>query len=85
MKQSFVAETVAGASDASAGLDAFAIAGLGESLLDADRDVVDAERIAQIRALEQVKTQAAATQVQIEFDFAASQQRKQAAAGVPLA
>ena len=85
MKKSFVAETVAEASDASAGLDAFAIADLGESLLHVDCDGADAERIAQIRALEQVKAKAAATQVQIEIDFAASQRRKQAAAGVPLA
>lgn len=48
-----------------------------------DTEVDDAERIAQLRALEALKSAAAAAQARVAVDFAASQRAEQAAAGVP--
>jgi hypothetical protein len=48
-----------------------------------DRCVGDAERIDQIRALEELKAAAAAAQALVTADFAASQRAEQVVAGVP--
>jgi hypothetical protein len=48
-----------------------------------DRDVSDAERIEQIRLLEEMKAAAAAAQAVVTAEFAASQRAAQRAAGVP--
>lgn len=48
-----------------------------------DRSVVDAERIDQIRALEELKSAAAAAQAEVTADLMASQRAEQRAAGVP--
>lgn len=48
-----------------------------------DTEVDDPERIAQLRALEALKSAAAAAQARVAVDFAASQRAEQAAAGVP--
>lgn len=65
-------------SPATADLTAWRVA-LGEL----DRDVSDAERIDQLRALEELKSAAAAAQARIAVDLEASQRAEQAAAGVP--
>ncbi len=48
-----------------------------------DTDVDDAERIDQLRLLEELKGAVAAAQARVTVDFAASQERKQREAGVP--
>lgn len=53
------------------------------ALADIDRQVSDAERIDQLRALEELKSAAAAAQARIAVDFDAAQRAAQAAAGVP--
>ena len=50
-----------------------------------DRDVSDAERVDQLRALEELKAAAAAAQARIAVDLDVSQRREQEAAGVPAA
>ncbi|WP_448073377.1 DUF222 domain-containing protein [Georgenia yuyongxinii] len=50
-----------------------------------DRDVGDAERIDQLRALEELKAAAAAAQAQVAVDLEASQRQAQAREGVPAA
>ncbi|TRW46892.1 DUF222 domain-containing protein [Georgenia yuyongxinii] len=50
-----------------------------------DRDVSDAERVDQLRALEELKAAAAAAQARIAVDFEASQRQAQARQGVPAA
>ncbi|MDQ4085751.1 MAG: DUF222 domain-containing protein [Actinomycetota bacterium] len=56
---------------------------LVEALPGLDGAVDDAERIDQIRALEQLKAAAAAAQARVTTQFAASQRMAQVAAGVP--
>ena len=53
-----------------------------QGLLDMDRDVTDAQRIDQIRALEELKAAACAAQARISVDFERSQRAEQEAAGV---
>jgi hypothetical protein len=48
-----------------------------------DRAVDDAERIAQLGALERLKSAAAAAQAEVTADLVASQRASQIAAGVP--
>jgi hypothetical protein len=48
-----------------------------------DNDVTDAERIDQLRALEQLKAAAAAAQAKVTAAFVASQRAEQEAAGIP--
>ncbi|WP_127131903.1 DUF222 domain-containing protein [Georgenia sp. SYP-B2076] len=55
------------------------------AVADLDRDVPDAERVDQLRALEELKAAASAAQARIAVDLDASQRRAQAAAGVPAA
>ena len=55
------------------------------ALVAIDRDVDDASRRDQIRALEDLKSAAAAAQALISVDFDASQRRLQAEAGTPAA
>ena len=50
-----------------------------------DRQVDDAERVAQLELLERLKSAAAAAQAEVTVDFVASQRAEQAAAGVPAA
>ncbi|WP_448071489.1 DUF222 domain-containing protein [Georgenia yuyongxinii] len=50
-----------------------------------DRSVSDAERIDQLRVLEELKAAASAAQARIAVDFEASQLQVQASAGVPTA
>lgn len=52
------------------------------SLGQVDRDLTDAERVDQLRALEKIKAAAAAAQAQLAVDLADSQEAEQAAAGV---
>jgi len=55
------------------------------ALLALERDVSDADRIEQIRRLEELKAAAAAAQARISTDIDRSQRRVQAEAGVPAA
>jgi hypothetical protein len=64
-------------------LDTRTLAGWIDKLARLDRTVGDAERIDQIRLLEQLKSAAAAAQATVTADFCASQQAAQRAAGVP--
>jgi 5-methylcytosine-specific restriction endonuclease McrA len=54
-----------------------------DSLASLERDMTDAQRIDLLRALEALKSAAAATQVRAACDFDASQRAEQAAAGEP--
>ncbi|WP_226920613.1 HNH endonuclease [Georgenia subflava] len=56
-----------------------------EAVASLDRDVSDAERVDQLRALEELKAAAAAAQARIAVDLEASQLQAQASAGVPAA
>ncbi len=56
-----------------------------EALAGVDRDVSDAERVDQLRVLEELKAAAAAAQARIAVDLDLSQRRAQEAAGVPAA
>ncbi len=60
-----------------------AVAGMTAGLAVLDRHVDDAERIDQIRALEELKAAAAAAQARITADLDESQREKQEAAGIP--
>ncbi len=53
------------------------------SLVDLDSEVDDAERIDQIRLLEELKGAAAAAQTRVTAAFVSSQEKSQAEAGVP--
>ncbi len=55
------------------------------ALADAGQRVDDAERVAQLTALEDLKAAACAAQARIAVDFAASHEQAQAEAGVPAA
>ena len=59
------------------------VAAMARNLGCMDRGVSDAERVEQIRALEELKAAAAAAQALVTADFAASQQAAQVAAGTP--
>nr|WP_226921461.1 HNH endonuclease signature motif containing protein [Georgenia subflava] len=61
------------------------MAGWREAVASLDRDVSDAERVDQLRALEDLKAAAAAAQARIAVDLQASQLQAQASAGVPAA
>lgn len=54
------------------------------ALADLTRDVTDADRIDQLRLLEELKSAACAAQAQVAVDLDASQRQEQATAGVPL-
>lgn len=54
-----------------------------EALAEIDRDVTDAERVDQLRALEELKAAAAAAQARIAVDLDVSQREEQARAGLP--
>ncbi len=54
-----------------------------KALADLDRNISDAERIDQLRLLEDLKSGAAAAQARIAADFDASRRADQAARGVP--
>lgn len=60
-----------------------AIAVCAAALRDLDAGVGDAERIEQLRALEELKSAAAAAQARVTAEFARSQREAQAAAGMP--
>jgi hypothetical protein len=64
-------------------LDACAVAGWVDQLTTFQRDVSDAERVDQIRALEQLKAAAAAAQARITVDLDTSVRAAHAAAGKP--
>ena len=64
-------------------LDTATLAGLTRRLARVDRAVGDSERVEQIRALEELKSAAAAAQAVVTADLVASQRAKQQAAGVP--
>ena len=59
------------------------LAALAEGLRTLATNVEDAERIDQLRRLEELKGAVAAAQARVTADFAASQERKQREAGVP--
>lgn len=65
------------------GLTTGALRSLVIALASLDPNVDDAERIDQIRLLEELKAAAAAAQALVTVAFAASQERRQAAQGVP--
>jgi hypothetical protein len=64
-------------------LDSGVIAGWVDQLARFEREVTDAERIDQIRALEQLKAAAAAAQARITVDLDTSVRAAHAAAGLP--
>lgn len=64
-------------------VDASTVATWATALRQVDRDASDAERIDQIRALEDLKCAAAAAQAVLTADFDRSQRAEQATAGVP--
>ena len=64
-------------------VDARVVAGWVARLGTLDTDVPDAERVDQLRALEELKAAAAAAQARIAVDLDISQRATQAAAGVP--
>jgi hypothetical protein len=66
-------------------LDTAALTGLVGRLALLDTAVDDAERIEQIRRLEELKSAAAAAQARVTAAFAASQRKRLAAQGVPKA
>ncbi len=66
-------------------LDTSTLAGWVDQLGRIDRTLGDAERIEQIRLLEELKSAAAAGQAVLTADLAASQRAEQRAAGVPEA
>ena len=73
-----------GPSDALPGvLPTATLAGWRHRLVGLDRVVGDAERVEQIRALEELKSAAAAAQAVVTADLVASQRAQQRAAGVP--
>lgn len=59
------------------------LAAFSDALRTLDADVDDAERIDQLRLLEELKGAVAAAQARVTADFAASQERTQREAGVP--
>jgi Domain of unknown function (DUF222)/HNH endonuclease len=63
-------------------LDASDVRGWAAGLARVDRDVSDAERVEQLRALEELKAAAAAAQARVAAEFVASQCAEQTAAGV---
>jgi hypothetical protein len=65
------------------GVGAAAIAGCAAVLHGLDTRVGDAERVEQLRALEELKSAAAAAQARVTAAFAGSQRAAQAAAGTP--
>jgi hypothetical protein len=65
------------------GLDTATLAGWRRQLGGLDRAVGDAERIEQLRALEELKAAAAAAQAVVTADLVASQVAEQRAAGLP--
>ena len=67
--------------DRSAVLETSSVAGWVAALARLDPEVSDAERIDQIRLLEEIKSAAAAAQAVVTADFAASQRAQQRAAG----
>ena len=64
-------------------LQTAALAGWRRQLAGLDRAVDDAERIEQIRLLEELKSAAAAAQAVVTADFVTSQRAEQKAEGVP--
>ncbi|KAE8765580.1 DUF222 domain-containing protein [Georgenia thermotolerans] len=70
---------------APAPLTAADVASWREALASVDRDVSDADRIDQLRVLEELKAAAAAAQARIAVDLDRSQRHAQEAAGVPAA
>ncbi|MGH8969741.1 MAG: DUF222 domain-containing protein, partial [Actinomycetes bacterium] len=66
-------------------LDTGTVSRWAGALAGLDRTVDDAERIDQLRVLEELKSAAAAAQAVVTADFAASQRSAQAAVGVPAA
>ncbi|TRW44655.1 HNH endonuclease, partial [Georgenia yuyongxinii] len=56
-----------------------------DSVMSLDRDVSDAERVDQLRVLEELKAAAAGAQARIAVDLDASQVQHQASVGVPAA
>jgi hypothetical protein len=64
-------------------LDAGVVAGWVDLLTEFRRNVSDAERIDQIRALERLKSAAAAAQARITVDLDTSVRAAHAAAGIP--
>ncbi|KAE8764653.1 DUF222 domain-containing protein [Georgenia thermotolerans] len=75
--------SVPAAPPAPAPLSSADISGWREALAGVDRDVSDAERVDQLRTLEELKAAAAAAQARIAVDLDVSQRRAQEAAGVP--
>ncbi len=61
------------------------VAAMVRDLRCIDRGVSDAERVEQLRVLEELKAAAAAAQALVTADFAASQEAAQVAAGTPAA
>ncbi|MDP9443908.1 MAG: DUF222 domain-containing protein [Actinomycetota bacterium] len=72
-----------GATAALPRLDTAALLGWVAQLSRLDRQVDDAERVDQLRVLEELKAAAAAAQARVTVDFETSQREQQAAAGVP--
>jgi len=70
-------------SAAGPGADITALTGLIAALRDLSGDADDAVLIDQIRALEELKSSAAAAQARLTARFAASQRQAQLDAGVP--
>ena len=68
-----------------AALTSAVIAGWRDALAGVDRDISDAERVDQLRVLEELKAAAAAAQARIAVDLDVSQRREQEAAGVAAA
>jgi len=58
------------------------VAGWRDALVGVDREVTDAERVDQLRVLEELKCAAAAAQARIAVDLEASQRAEQARAGL---
>ncbi|HEX2299765.1 MAG TPA: DUF222 domain-containing protein [Pseudonocardiaceae bacterium] len=76
-------EPTAGQDEPCAAIDAALVTGWIDQLATFQRDVTDAERIDQLRALAQLKSAAAAAQARITVDLDASVRAAHAAAGIP--